>query len=201
MGRVWETAEIRVWETTETRPCHLASAARTAAAGADPHAGKALATEGYRWVQASRRRGLGAEKSPKNGSRALSEQRASMKVYTFIYPQTPSALLHDCLTKLEPGTRSRISARCMAPGRETPRARRGGAPRAGGRRPRLSGDVCVEGLRLEGSSETRGVPVLGAGPSENGTCIGKKSRAGRRAVFFFVREEQSLYNASQSAPS
>ena len=31
------------------------------------------------------RRGLGAEKRPKNGSRALSEQRASMKVYMFIY--------------------------------------------------------------------------------------------------------------------
>ena len=55
MGRVWETAEIRVWETVETRPCHLASAARTAAARADPHAGKALAAEGYRWAQASRR--------------------------------------------------------------------------------------------------------------------------------------------------
>ena len=37
------------------RPCHLASAARTAAARADPHAGEALAAEGYRWAQASRR--------------------------------------------------------------------------------------------------------------------------------------------------
>ena len=55
MGRVWETAEIRVWETAETRPCHLASAARTATARADLHAGKALATEGYRCAQASRR--------------------------------------------------------------------------------------------------------------------------------------------------
>ena len=55
MGRVWETAEIRVWETAETRPCNLASAARTAAARADPHAGKALAAEGYRWAQALRR--------------------------------------------------------------------------------------------------------------------------------------------------
>ena len=67
MGRVWKTVETRnravktglclgrVWETAETRPCHLASAARTAAARADPHAGKALATEGYRWAQASRR--------------------------------------------------------------------------------------------------------------------------------------------------
>ena len=42
-------------EIAETRPCHLASAARTAAARADPHAGKALAAEGYRWAQASRR--------------------------------------------------------------------------------------------------------------------------------------------------
>ena len=55
MGRVWETAETRVWETSETRPCHLASAARRAAASADPHAGKALAAEGYIWAEASRR--------------------------------------------------------------------------------------------------------------------------------------------------
>ena len=52
MGRVWETAEIRVWETAETRPCHLANAARTAAARADPHAGKALTAEGYRRAKA-----------------------------------------------------------------------------------------------------------------------------------------------------
>ena len=67
MGRVWETAETRnravkiglrlehVSETAETRPCHLASAEGTAAATADPHAGKALAAEVYRWAQASRR--------------------------------------------------------------------------------------------------------------------------------------------------
>ena len=35
--------------------CHLASAARRPRRGADPHAGKALAAEGYRWAQASRR--------------------------------------------------------------------------------------------------------------------------------------------------
>jgi len=44
----------------------------------------------------------------------------------------------------------------------------GGAPRAGGHSPRPSGDVCAEPLRLEGSPETRGVPSLGAGPSQNG---------------------------------
>ena len=53
MGRVWETAEIRVWETAETRPCHLASAARRAAARADPHAGKALAAEGLSLIHIS----------------------------------------------------------------------------------------------------------------------------------------------------
>ena len=66
-------------------------------------------------------------------------------------------------------TRSRTSARFMAPGDETPRARQGGAHRAGGRSPRLSDDVCAEPLRLEGSPETRGVPCSGAGPSQNGT--------------------------------
>ena len=80
-----------------------------------------------------------------------------------------------------------------------------GCSSAGGRRPRLFGDVCAEGLRLEVSPETRGVPFSGTGPSENGMCsgggIGKKSRAGRRTAISFVREEQSLYKASQSAPS
>ena len=74
----------------------------------------------------------------------------------------------------------------MPPGDETPRARRGGAPRAGGRSPRPSGDVCAEPLPLEGSPETRGVPSSGAGPSQNGTCsgggIGRKIRAGRSTV-------------------
>ena len=74
----------------------------------------------------------------------------------------------------------------MAPGREPPRARRGGAPRAGGRSPRPSGDVCAEPLRLERSPETRGVSSSGAGPSQNGTCSGvaicRKTRAGRSAV-------------------
>ena len=55
LGRMCETAEIRVWETAEARPCHLASAARTAATRADPHAGKAQAAEGYHWAKASRR--------------------------------------------------------------------------------------------------------------------------------------------------
>ena len=60
----------------------------------------------------------------------------------------------------------------MAPGHETPRARRGGAPWTGGRSPRPSGDVCAEPLRLEGSPETRGVPSSGAEPFQNGTCSG-----------------------------
>ena len=70
-----------------------------------------------------------------------------------------------------------------------PRARRGGAPRAGGRSPRPSGDVCAESLWFEGSPETRGVPSSGAGPSQNGTClgggIGSKIRAGRSTVNYF----------------
>ena len=107
----------------------------------------------------------------------------------YFYHRTLSALPHDELSTLEPGTRSRISARFMAPGHETPRARRRGAHRAGGRRPRPSGDVCAESLRLEGSPETRGVPSSGAGPSQNGTCsggdIGRKIRAGGSAINYF----------------
>ena len=60
----------------------------------------------------------------------------------------------------------------MAPGHATTRARRGGAPRARGRGPRPSGDVCAEHLRIEGSPEPRGVPSSEAGPSQNGTCSG-----------------------------
>ena len=94
----------------------------------------------------------------------------------------------------------------MAPGHETPRTRRGCAPRAWGRSPHPSGDVCGEPLRLEGSPETRGVPFSGAGSSQNETCSGggivNKSRAGRSTANMFpVREDQSLYNTSQSVPS
>ena len=41
------------------------------------------------------------------------------------------------------------------PGTRTPLARRGGVPRARGRSPRPSGDVCAEPLHLEGSPEIR----------------------------------------------
>ena len=86
----------------------------------------------------------------------------------------------------------------MAPRHETPRARRGGDPRAGGRSPRPSGDVCAEPSRLKGSPETQGVPSSGAGPSQNGTCsgggVGRKSRAGKSAVnhFRFWRTRVSI---------
>ena len=94
----------------------------------------------------------------------------------------------------------------MAPGREPPRARRGGAPRAGGRSPRPSGDVCAEPLRLEGSPETRGVPSSGAGPSQNGTCSGggMVGRAGPGEVLqviFGSGGPESVHATSQSAPS
>ena len=105
--------------------------------------------------------------SPLPGARApaTAGTNAELLVYIYFYHRTLSALQNDELPTLEPGTRSRISARFMAPGRETPRDRRGGAPRAGGCRPRPADDVCAEPLRLEGSPGTRGVPVLGAGPS------------------------------------
>ena len=108
--------------------------------------------------------------------------------FVYFYPPTLSALLHDCLPTLEASTRSRISSRFMAPGHETPRARRGGVPRAGGRSPRPSDDACAEPLRLEGFPEPRGIPSSGAGPSHNGTCsgggTGRKIRVGRRAVIY-----------------
>ena len=77
----------------------------------------------------------------------------------------------------------------MVPGDETPRARQGGAPSAGGRNARPSDDVSAEPLRLDVSPETRGVPSSGAGPSQNRTCSGggisRKTRAGRSTVIYF----------------
>ena len=52
----WELRSSLVGDTilgVQSEPA--CSAARTAAARADPHAGKPLAAEGYGWVQASRR--------------------------------------------------------------------------------------------------------------------------------------------------
>ena len=135
---------------------------------------------------------------------ATAATHAEVLVTVYFYHRTLRGLPHDELPTLEPGTRFRISARFMAPGHETPRARRGGAPPVEDRSPRSSGDVCIEPLRPEGSLETRGVPSSGVGPSQNGTCSGcgiaRNCRAGRSTVFS-VREDQSLYNASQSAPS
>ena len=120
---------------------------------------------------------------------ATAATHAEVLVTVYFYHRTLRGLPHDELPTLEPGRRYRISARFMAPGHETPRARQGSAPRAGGRSPRPSGDVCAEPLRLEGSPETRGVPSSGAGPSQNGTCsgsgIGRKIRVGRSAVNYF----------------
>ena len=116
------------------------------------------------------------------------------------YHRTLSALPHDCLPTLEPGTRSRVSARSMASGDETPRARQGGAPRAGGRSPRPSGEVC-QAPAPQSSLQTRGFPSSGAGPSTNGTClgggIGSKIRAGGSTVNYF-RFGRTKVCASQS---
>ena len=65
----------------------------------------------------------------------------------------------------------------------------GGAPRAGGRSPRPSDDVCAEPSRLESSLETRGVARSGAGPFQNRSCcgggIGGKIRARSKNYFRF----------------
>ena len=45
----------RVGDRGETRPCHLASAARRPQRGRTRTRARALATEDYRWAQASRR--------------------------------------------------------------------------------------------------------------------------------------------------
>ena len=124
----------------------------------------------------------------------------------YFYQRTLSALLHDFFSTRS-GTRSQISAGFMAPGHETPRARQGGAPRAGGRSPRPSGGVCAEPLHLKGSLETRGVPSSGARPSQHGTCVGggidRKIRDGRSNLNYFrfgrtrVYTRRSLYRMKE----
>ena len=120
--------------------------------------------------------------SKRSGRRMPPAERSALYLVYF-YHRTLSALPHDYLPTLEPSTRSRISARFIAPRDETSRAHQGGAPPAGGRSPRPSGDVCAEPLRLEDSLEARGVSSSGAGLSQNGTClgggIGSKIRTGR----------------------
>ena len=58
-----------------------------------------------------------------------------------IYHRTLSALPKGGLPTPEPVTRAWISARFLPPGHNTPRSRRGGAPRVGGRSPRPSDDA------------------------------------------------------------
>ena len=83
-------------------------------------------------------------------------------IYMYFYHRKLSAPAHDELPTLEPGARCRISARFMAPGHETPRARRGGAPRPGGRSPRPS-DVYAEPLHLKVRRKPEAFPLRGLG--------------------------------------
>ena len=96
----------------------------------------------------------------------------TLYVYIYFYHRTLSALPHDCLPTLEPGTRSRISARTMARGDETPRAHQEGARLAGGGSPRPSGNVYTEAFPLQGPGPPRTDRVWGvasvarSGPGE-----------------------------------
>ena len=92
-----------------------------------------------------------------------------------------SALRHDCLPTLEPGTKSRISARFMAQGGSS-----GGCSSGGGGRLPFSRRVC--GVLVPRSSlETRGVPSSGPGHSQNGIFFGGwhwQHDPGRPSKFF-----------------
>ena len=116
--------------------------------------------------------------------------------YMYFYHRTLSALPHDCLPTLESGTRSRISARFMARGDETPRSYQGGTPRAGGRRPPPSRYVCAEPLRLEVLGKPQAFPFRGLGPPRAERVWGGKNRAGRTTAccnLISVRQDASLY--------
>ena len=119
-------------------------------------------------------------------------------MYIYFHHRTLSALPHDCLPTLEPGTRSRISTRFMARGDETPRAHQGGAPRARGWSPRPSRDVCVEPLRLQVLWKPQAFPLRGLGLSrkERVRAVASVARLGpwkSTVIYFSVREDQSLY--------
>ena len=112
-------------------------------------------------------------------------------LYIYFYHRTLSALPHDCLPTLEPGTRSRVSARYMARGDETPRAHQRGAPRGGDRSPRTSLHVCAEPLRLDVLWKPEALPVRWLGPPRTervwGVASVARSRPGELllAVIFF----------------
>ena len=102
--------------------------------------------------------------------------------------RTLSARPHDCLPTLEPSTRSQISAIFTARGAETLRAHQGGAPRAGGRSPRPSRDVCAEPLRLEVLWKPKAFPLLGLGPprTERVWGVASVARSGAGELLFAV---------------
>ena len=106
---------------------------------------------------------------------------ANISIHTDVdinfHHRTLSALPHDCLPTLEPCTKSRISARFMARGDETPRAHQGGAPRAGDRSPRPSRDVCAELLRLDVLWKPKAFPLGGLSPPRTERAWGVASAA------------------------
>ena len=108
--------------------------------------------------------------------------------YIYIYHWTLSALPHDCLPTLEPGTRSRVSARYMARGDETPRAHQRGAPRGGDRSPRTSLHVCAEPLRLDVLWKPEALPVRWLGPprTERVWGVASVARSGPGELLLFV---------------
>ena len=113
-----------------------------------------------------------------------------LKHYTYIRRML-SALPHDYVRTMEPGTRSQISASFSALGDETSRAHKGGAPRAGGRSPRPSGNVCAEFLRLEvfWKPEVFLLPRLGQPWTEHVWGVASVARSGPRrstTVFYFL---------------
>ena len=128
---------------------------------------------------------------------AVIHMRIHTYMYIYSYHRTLPALPHDCFPTLEPGTKFRISARFMSGGDETPRAHQGvllgrwAESRPFSRR--------VRGAPAPRSSlETQGVPSSGAGPSQNGTCLGgwhREQEPGREDYcnLFSAREDLSLY--------
>ena len=118
--------------------------------------------------------------------------------YIYFYPRTLSPLPHDCLPTL--GARCEISdlREIYGAGRRhsagsSGRCSSGGGPESAPFSRRVHGALVPRSYL-----ETRGVPSTGAGPSQNGTCLGgamgSKIRAREKyRNSFSVREDQSLY--------
>ena len=123
-------------------------------------------------------------------------------MYRYFHNRTLSALPHDCLPT---GSLYEISdlREIYGSGRRNSAGSSGGCSSGGGPQSAPFWRRVRRALAPRSSLETRGVSSLGAGDSQNGTClaggIGSKIRAGRSTLNYFGSGGPESVYASQSA--